>query len=168
MGAGDSTAYDAAAALLAASAAALPSPPDRSFVTWEAPTPDGDSCSQLTVHITGMSPSPTTLPIGGLSEGFRARDLGGLVPLIGFQVTRHRCVTRAENPPASAQQADATALATEMWRVWNTLIQGQMSKSLFAEGVQVYWDECVPVQKQGGVAGWRINLRVSFNHYQPS
>lgn len=114
-----------------------------------------------------MAPSPTTLPPAGLSEGFRARLQGGPVPLVGFQVTRYRCVTREENPTATVQQADANALSQELWRVWNTLVQGQVAGSLFAEGVQVWWDECVPIQKQGGVAGWRINLRVSFNHYTP-
>lgn len=170
---GVTTLYDFAVELLDEASAALATTsagtPERAYVALAQPALD--CCPQLTVHVQQLtlentaptSPSPV---IGSRTP----RD--GQVNLAGFVVTIVRCTPQPSGasltPPApSALQAVSLECLEDLWALWNWLTNKIRTNPGLWEGrcMGTYLDTAIPLNEEGGCAGWQLPVRTSIQGY---
>lgn len=135
--------------------------PGRSYI---APAlPAFDCCPQLTVHVSGVTPSPTS---PGTATGTSASS--ALVSVAGLVATIVRCVEAGESIPTETMTAEAAQINADGWALWNGILWKIREEGLFSQCGEVFWDGLRPVQAQGMCAGWVLNLRVLIDGYDPT
>lgn len=163
--------FSAATELLAACEAAIATAPGgaiaRAFVSPGLPALD--CCPQLTVHAGGPGEADTQPLTTPLQPGHRVSQTA-LVNLIQFTITVVRCSPSEAIPPAAALQASAEETFGDLWALWNVLKQEHRAGNLFdAEAGpgsrELFFDPAIPLNPQGGCAGWLVPLRVSLGGY---
>lgn len=141
------------------SAPELGGAPARSYTTVSLPALD--CCPQLTVHVSGVVPSPQS-PLAG--QGVSAR--AALVTTAGLVATIVRCVQAGENIPTEQMASEAEQINADGWALWNHVLNMIRAGDLFSQCGEVFWDGLRPVNASGGCAGWTLNLRVLLDGYQ--
>ncbi len=138
--------------------------PERVFVSPVSPVLD--CCNQLTVHQPLISTEGTSP--GGLAQGKRNVPR---VNLLTFVVQATRCVPgpnkQGQAPSPEKQQAAAQLIMQDGWAIWNHLNRTRQAGSLFGSKCPaVFLDQPVPIQAQGGCAGWQFTVRPQVDGYQ--
>lgn len=95
-----------------------------------------------------------------------AQAVGGRA-VVSFAISLFRCIHSGSNVTASELDADADGLLRDAWLIWNLLQDGHRQGTLFELCNDVWFDAVVPVPASGGIAGWRIAVRLAFDAYQP-
>jgi hypothetical protein len=175
MAAGDL--YAACVALLAVAEDAAASTPGgpigRVFVS---PGPPAWDCPpQLTVHAGGPVIGDT-LPLSPNLQPFhRVGGPAAFVNLVALTITVIRCVPAMGEGlsfPAPAEiEAAAVETLADVWAIWNYIINRKRQGALFADDKgnprsrELVLDPAVPLNIQGGAAGWQIQVRVELPGY---
>lgn len=133
--------------------------PARSYVA--SAVPALDCCPQLTVHVAGVVPSPTS---PGTTTGTSARS--ALVTVVGLVATITHCVTAGEGIDPETMTAEAAQGNANGWALWNHILGLIRSGLLFSQCGEVFWDGLRPVPESGGCAGYTLNLRVLLDGYE--
>lgn len=167
--------YALAVELLTAAEAAIATTPggaiDRAFIS--PGLPSLDCCPQLTVHLGGPAEGDTAPLTTPLQAGHRTSQTA-LVNLIQFTITVVRCAPTGSDaqplPSPVALQATAETTLADLWALWNELRAAHRAGTLFDADAgpgsrELFFDPAVPLDPQGGCAGWLVPLRVSFGGY---
>jgi len=134
-------------------------------------TPSWD-CEQLTVNV-GTAAVGDTLPLQpplqpGLREGANRA-----VRVVAFTITSLRCIPVVGNvgpklPSPAAISAAAKVIDDDLWAIWNHLATLKRQGLLFppAKDRVMFFDPAVPLQAQGGIVGWAIQVRPEMPAYE--
>ena len=123
--------------------------------------PAVDCCPQLTVHSSGVTPSPVS---PGTATGTSQKS--AFVLVVGLVATILRCVQTGEGIPIETMSAEAAQVDADGWALVNHVYNMWKAGDLFSQCGEVFWDGLRPVNESGGCAGWTLNLRVLLDGYQ--
>lgn len=139
---------------LAARLAAVGRPVAQFGVDLQTPVAlEGEDCySILTVHVGVITPAP---------------DQGRRVA-VPFYVTITRCTGYGEKIDSAAREAAAEPVLRDVWLIWNALTEGHDSETLFEWCNDVFFGPATPVENQGGVAGYQVQVTLHMDAYNPA
>lgn len=138
---------------LAARLAAVGRPVDEYGADLQTPVVlEGEGCgSLLTVHVGTIIPAP---------------DQGRRVS-VPFHITITRCTGYAEKMSAADRESATVDVLQDVWLLWNALTEGHAEETLFEWCNDVNMINAIPIENQGGVGGYRIEVDVHFDAYNP-
>lgn len=85
--------------------------------------------------------------------------------LVGFTVWPIRCApaqgANGKPPPVANKDAAARTIMSDAWTIWNVIMYAIRNDVIWdGRCSEVYFDQAVPVDPEGGCVGWRIPIRV--------
>lgn len=168
------TLYDFATELLAEAVAALATTaagaPASQFVSYALPSLDCPEQLTVDVRAVGHDSNRPTAP--GQARG-HLTQYGHVTNLGTFVVTMTRCVPVVDGmngqlPPPAEIQAAAGVILEDGWAFWNHMTSIIKAGTLWGgRCTTIYRDPGVPVQGQGGSAGWAFSMRPVIDGYRP-
>lgn len=167
------TLYDFAVELLNESISALATTsagaPERAYVAVAQPALD--CCPQLTVHVQQLGLDNTSPTSPSTVIGSRTPKQGQ-VNLVSFVVTTVRCTPQPQGnnltpPTPDALQLCSLQITEDLWAIWNWLTNKIRTNPGLWEGrcMATYLDTAIPLNEEGGCAGWQIPVRTSIQGY---
>ncbi len=137
---------------------------ERAFVSHGRPALD--CCNQLAVNIATIGEAATnagSVLQPGLRHSFARINLTALL----ITVTRcHPVLDDDGQPPNPDQMTEAAAMMNaDAWALWNGLFR--MREELFEDCDLVFFDAAIPLEPQGGCAGFVLQVRFELQGYAP-
>jgi len=141
---------------------------------WPGPPSFDCASSSLLVYV-GAANVADTYPLQPPLQPMQRISTTGQVDLIALTAVVLRCVPGIEDdgqnlllPSTDKISAAAAICYADLWGVWNYLKNQFRAGLLFASQSnrrEFQFDPAIPVQSQGGVAGWSIPIRIQLGGY---
>lgn len=155
---------------LAATADTPEGQPSCAYISAGPPAWDTYPC--LVVHSGGPALGDTFPLQPSLAPGHRATT-NAQVNLVSMTCTILRCAAVIDDegqlPTVEEHAAAAEQVCADLWAIWNHLREAKRNGDLFAPRErEFFFDPAVPVNQQGGAAGWQITVRTALDGYRPT
>jgi len=143
--------------------AGLGGAPLRSYVTHGRPV--NDCCDQIVVSVEPVRESATGHVTGATSKSIKT----GWTNLVTLAAMISRCIpvpdAHGNPPPVADMQASAAQLNADNWALWNHVHNMAAAGLIFSQCGELYFDGIVPMQPNGGCAGYILTVRASLDGY---
>lgn len=142
--------------------------PARSYVGHGLPAIDCEQLVVSTYAVPEADTAPRTLP---LDRAFRSRYGSLILPMLVVSIVRcYPSVTLGgrQQPilPSTAELTAASQLIYEDgWQLWNALISAKRAGAFGGLCSELARDPMMPVQPEGGFAGWTIPLELRLDGF---